>query len=132
MTSNDSTVKNLLQKNAKWAQAVVEADPNFFEESVKGQSPQVCFYLSLFAFSAPIFMTYLIGVMDWLFGLEGSSICCYRLQAWRLVRPQKYRQVRSIGALTGAWRVRSLTCVYGSTVKYTLMMTTFCLSWLTP
>jgi len=41
MSSNNSTLQNLLQNNVKWAQAVREADPDFFERSSKGQSPQV-------------------------------------------------------------------------------------------
>jgi len=41
MASNDSTLKKLLHTNTKWAQAVGEAEPGFFEQSSKGQSPQV-------------------------------------------------------------------------------------------
>jgi hypothetical protein len=51
MASNDSTLKDLLQKNAMWAQAVVAADPNFFEESAKGQSPQVSLLIIPLRFS---------------------------------------------------------------------------------
>jgi len=42
MSLNDTTLKNLLQSNAKWAQAVTEADSNFFPQSAgKPQTPQV-------------------------------------------------------------------------------------------
>ncbi|KAF9644965.1 carbonic anhydrase [Thelephora ganbajun] len=41
MTSNDSTMEDLLKANAEWARGVVEADPNFFKESAKKQSPKV-------------------------------------------------------------------------------------------
>jgi len=48
MTSNDTTLKDLLQTNAMWAQAVAEADPNFFPRSAEGpQSPQVSPHLPL-------------------------------------------------------------------------------------
>ncbi|KAF9652085.1 carbonic anhydrase [Thelephora ganbajun] len=39
--SNDSTTQDLLRGNAKWAQAVVKANPDFFKESAKIQSPKV-------------------------------------------------------------------------------------------
>ena len=47
IASDDKTVKDLLQRNAQWAQAVVEADPKFFERSAQGQSPQVSLHFSL-------------------------------------------------------------------------------------
>ena len=39
-------VENLLQANIQWSQAVAKADPDFFERSAKGQSPQVSAYLA--------------------------------------------------------------------------------------
>jgi len=41
MTSKDTTLKNLLKTNEMWAQAVADADPEFFRRSAEGQSPQV-------------------------------------------------------------------------------------------
>jgi len=41
MASSDSTLKRLLHTNTQWAQAVGESEPDFFERSSKGQSPEV-------------------------------------------------------------------------------------------
>ncbi|KAJ3571062.1 hypothetical protein NP233_g4004 [Leucocoprinus birnbaumii] len=38
--ASQSAVDNLFSSNAQWAQAVTQADPDFFINSAKGQSPQ--------------------------------------------------------------------------------------------
>jgi len=54
MSPDDSILQNLLQNNIQWAQAVLEADPDFFKESAKTQSPQVSLprFLSAFPWGA--------------------------------------------------------------------------------
>jgi len=111
MAAIDPVLANLLERNAKWAKAVEEADPGFFERSSKGQSPQVSLHISSsssispdirFWFSLGVssltFLTHILGVVDWLFGFEGPRIGCYGIQTWRDFRPQEHRQVRLISA----------------------------------
>ena len=48
MASTDPILTNLLQRNAKWAKAVEEAEPGFHEAASKGQSPPVSLHPSSF------------------------------------------------------------------------------------
>jgi len=108
MASTNPTLAKLLNSNIQWARAVNEADPDFFETSSKGQSPQVSLDLSSFFFDigcrfslgVPMLTTprawLLIGIVDYLFGFEGPRIGGYGIQAWRNFRPQEHRQVRLI------------------------------------
>ena len=47
MSSGNQTLEDLFRANAKWAQAVVEADPDFFKKSAgTPQTPQVSLYVA--------------------------------------------------------------------------------------
>lgn len=41
MPERDAAIQRLLTANAQWAQDVTRLEPNFFEQSAKGQSPHV-------------------------------------------------------------------------------------------
>jgi carbonic anhydrase len=41
MPERDAAIQRLLTANAQWAQDVTKLEPNFFEQSAKGQSPHV-------------------------------------------------------------------------------------------
>ena len=41
MPERDAAIQRLLAANAQWAQDVSKQEPDFFEQSAKGQSPHV-------------------------------------------------------------------------------------------
>jgi carbonic anhydrase len=41
MSRNGHPIQRMLTANAQWAEDVLQAEPSFFEESAKGQSPHV-------------------------------------------------------------------------------------------
>jgi len=44
MPERNAAIQRLLTANAQWAQDVTRLEPNFFEQSAKGQNPHVrCF-----------------------------------------------------------------------------------------
>ena len=57
MASDDSVLPQLLQRNEAWAKQVEAAEPKFFVESTKGQTPQVNLHL-LFAILVFLIVSY--------------------------------------------------------------------------
>lgn len=46
MANPHPVLSRLLQSNAQWAEAAIWADPDYFKQGVKGQSPKVRFLAS--------------------------------------------------------------------------------------
>lgn len=83
----------LLKANEAWARAVSEADPNFFPNSAKGQTPHV--RNSFPVLSSFNFLMNIPDTLDRLLGFSCSRVRHYCCQARRHFCPAKYCQVCS-------------------------------------
>ena len=75
MTTPTVSIDSLLEANAQWAADVLKAEPDFFTNSAKGQSPHVraCFIFHFQSF----LLTFFLDPLDRMRRLQSSRLCNY-------------------------------------------------------
>lgn len=96
MPTRNAAIERMLTANSQWAEDVQKAEPSFFEESAKGQSPHVGHVLRLS--STGVLTAHPSDPLDRVRRLSSPRFYHHWLEAWRDFRAQEHCQVcRSFG-----------------------------------